>query len=543
MEYIINPLTNESFSIFEQKGKLLLKQYVNVYQSGGAVSEQTTKQEYKQNLEECEGKLEVFKQTYSVMASTSKKIIAAKNKRYAKLKAKLKAKLHAETAKASTTGEPEGEAGGEGGAKASTTGEPEGEAGGEGGAKANTTGEPEGGGRAKANTTGETANTTGEPEGGGGAKANTTGETAKATGEPEGGAKSTGYTIPDNYKISDAELPDIVISNATAIMTTFDEHNKFRLLGDTGYLFGPELFVGGFKQVFIGKKKDDATPLALAIMKSSNINRTENEMNCLKHLNHAHILKGIELIKISDDRILMVTEYASKGDLRFMIMLGLSEKYHILITKLLIQICESLKYLKDKNVHHRDVKLANFVLTADNVVKVIDFGVSTICPTTNDTQLEKATSIDKEDRHKVSHKLSTLTHLAPEYSAIMNINDYEDEKLDVITSSHEFDIFALGICILQIFAQTPIKSKTPLQAVWNSLGRDNLESLIDQRLQNNFPNNIISGLFTNINKLLFSGEQLIQKILEPDMEKRAKIEDILRSLKTSLKNSFAKSDS
>jgi hypothetical protein len=50
MDNIINPLTNEVFSIFSKEGKYLLKQFVKIYQSGGRLSEKC--EDVNKNLKE-----------------------------------------------------------------------------------------------------------------------------------------------------------------------------------------------------------------------------------------------------------------------------------------------------------------------------------------------------------------------------------------------------------------------------------------------------------------------------------------------------------
>ena len=47
-----------------------------------------------------------------------------------------------------------------------------------------------------------------------------------------------------------------------------------------------------------------------------------------------------------------------------------------LALKIGTQICHALEYASSKNVVHRDIKPSNIMLTADNNVKVVDFGIS-----------------------------------------------------------------------------------------------------------------------------------------------------------------------
>ena len=50
MNYIINPLTNEVYSIFSDDGKKLLKEYVRFYQTGGSEGEE--EDDYEKDLAE-----------------------------------------------------------------------------------------------------------------------------------------------------------------------------------------------------------------------------------------------------------------------------------------------------------------------------------------------------------------------------------------------------------------------------------------------------------------------------------------------------------
>lgn len=48
------------------------------------------------------------------------------------------------------------------------------------------------------------------------------------------------------------------------------------------------------------------------------------------------------------------------------------------------QVCLAVKYLHDNRILHRDIKAENIFMTKKNIVKVGDFGVSSILNTTED---------------------------------------------------------------------------------------------------------------------------------------------------------------
>ncbi|MAB81944.1 MAG: hypothetical protein CMJ24_00725, partial [Phycisphaerae bacterium] len=51
-----------------------------------------------------------------------------------------------------------------------------------------------------------------------------------------------------------------------------------------------------------------------------------------------------------------------------------------LAKRLIFQVAQGIKYLHDRHIVHRDIKLENLLLDENSVVKIIDFGFSTIVP-------------------------------------------------------------------------------------------------------------------------------------------------------------------
>lgn len=100
-----------------------------------------------------------------------------------------------------------------------------------------------------------------------------------------------------------------------------------------------------------------------------------SEIDLLKNLNHINIVKYHGFIKKSHN-LYIILEYCSHGSLKNAISRG--KGIPELKAKVFVkQTLNGLRYLHEQGVIHRDIKAANLLLDANNVVKLADFGVST----------------------------------------------------------------------------------------------------------------------------------------------------------------------
>src|ERR1700731_4968588 len=92
------------------------------------------------------------------------------------------------------------------------------------------------------------------------------------------------------------------------------------------------------------------------------------------------------------------------------------------IVKLMEQVCSALDFAHQRNVVHRDIKPANLMLTADDTVKITDFGTAKI--------LQFGTA-------QTSHVMGTPSYMSPE--------QVKGKPVD-----GRSDIFSLGVVLYEL---------------------------------------------------------------------------------------------
>ena len=100
------------------------------------------------------------------------------------------------------------------------------------------------------------------------------------------------------------------------------------------------------------------------------------EITIMKKLDHPNIVKIYEFFE-DENSIYIIMEYLEGGEL-FDILnkkKSFSEKESAEILK---NILEGLSYLHSKNIAHRDLKPENILFTKNGILKIVDFGSSTV---------------------------------------------------------------------------------------------------------------------------------------------------------------------
>ena len=108
------------------------------------------------------------------------------------------------------------------------------------------------------------------------------------------------------------------------------------------------------------------------------------QINLLRKITHPYILKYIDAKK-SPNSLFLFIEYCNKGTLEDFVLehpQGLCEE---MIRRFIAQMVIALKFLKARNIIHRDIKPKNILIHEDGI-KISDFGVAKIINNHNSDQ-------------------------------------------------------------------------------------------------------------------------------------------------------------
>mmetsp|Transcript_21591 Transcript_21591/g.30178 ORF Transcript_21591/g.30178 Transcript_21591/m.30178 type:complete len:282 (-) Transcript_21591:15-860(-) len=144
-----------------------------------------------------------------------------------------------------------------------------------------------------------------------------------------------------------------------------------------GYQVQEQMGTGTFSVVHKGYHIDTGLVVALKFtMKSNSVIR---EMKILRRLQHPYVIRLLTVI-ITDHFFCLVLEWIEGKDLLTTLQTGKLPEHEAL--DLFRQILETLHYCHSKNVIHRDIKPENILIDADKKIKLIDFGLATLCDNT-----------------------------------------------------------------------------------------------------------------------------------------------------------------
>jgi serine/threonine protein kinase len=195
-----------------------------------------------------------------------------------------------------------------------------------------------------------------------------------------------------------------------------------------------EIDEGAFGIVLMAKNRETKEIVAIKKIKEK-FQKWEDcmklrEINSLRKLKHQNIIKLKEVFKL-DNELFLVFEYCEKNLFKYYIEEFKIKKQIIpeqRIKNIIFQITKALSYMHQKGYFHRDMKPENLLITAENNIKIADFGLA------------------REIRSSPPYTdyVSTRWYRAPE----------------ILLKSHNYnspvDIFALGCIMAELYIQEPL---------------------------------------------------------------------------------------
>ena len=150
----------------------------------------------------------------------------------------------------------------------------------------------------------------------------------------------------------------------------------------------------------------------------------------LRELNHPNIPKIYEIFQNEDDGII-IEEFISGETLESKLENGFLPEEKVI--KYSVQILNALQEIHQRNIIHRDITPSNILISSDDVIKLIDFGISRNW---------------KENQKKDTNILGTVGYASPE--------QFGFQQTDITT-----DFYALGVLInVMLTGKLPTEERT-----------------------------------------------------------------------------------
>jgi serine/threonine-protein kinase len=214
------------------------------------------------------------------------------------------------------------------------------------------------------------------------------------------------------------------------------------------YRIQREIGQGGMAKVYLAHDLKYEREVAVKVLRpdlAADIGATRflQEIQIAARLHHPHILPLYDSDQL-DGLVYYVMPYVKGETLRQRLVrerqLPVNEALQIAR-----EVADALGYAHSSNVVHRDIKPANIVVTADDRVKILDFGVAKV----SDWNLTRKGAV-----------LGTLSYMSPEQAS--------GELVD-----HRTDLWALGAVLYEMLAgKAPFGGETSKGLVMAILNRD-----------------------------------------------------------------------
>jgi len=250
------------------------------------------------------------------------------------------------------------------------------------------------------------------------------------------------------------------------------------------YVIGKQLGQGSYATVCFGLHKVSSQRVAIKVYDKHKLLDPQRrksvrcEIRLMERMKHPNIVSFHDAVDTSK-QICIIMEFVSGGSLHHFLKKQPGRRLDDQVAKrILFQVCQGLRYMHDRHIVHRDIKLENLLLDESSNVKIIDFGFSMVVPPGKTLKVF----------------CGTPSYMAPE---IVARKEY---------SGFCADIWATGVLLYALLCGAfPFRGQS------------------DRDLYKK----IVRGLFHVPERASDGARNLLSRILTPDMTRRPTVDDVL----------------
>ena len=246
---------------------------------------------------------------------------------------------------------------------------------------------------------------------------------------------------------------------------------------------------GGMGDVYLAEHVSIKRKVAIKVLKPELVKNEEirkrfkNEASMLAHLQHSNIVGLIDYVE-QEDGLFLIMEYVQvQGqDLDELVKAQQAPITIDRAKKLMTQILEAFKYAHQNGIIHRDVKPSNVLITADDQIKVLDFGIAKLV---GDTQHHLT---------KTGTQIGTVFYMSPEQVKGKEL----DQRSDIYSLGVSFYELLSGVCpyrgmtteyeIYDNIVKTPLFPLTESMGITYKKVWSIIEKATQKEVQNRFQN-------------------------------------------------------
>ena len=217
---------------------------------------------------------------------------------------------------------------------------------------------------------------------------------------------------------------------------------------------------GGMGNVYLGEHVSIGRKVAIKVLRPELASKDEirsrfkNEAAVMAHLQHPGIVGLIDYLE-QDDGLYLIMEYVEGIEFTDLLK-SLDEPLPIDRAKgIMKKVLSAFAYAHKNKIVHRDVKPSNILLTKDDEVKVLDFGIAKLIGGAGFNLTKTGTQV------------GTVYYMSPE--------QVKAKELD-----HRSDVYSLGVTFYELLAGfCPYKSMTSEFEIYEKIVREPLLPLTD----------------------------------------------------------------